>query len=98
MISGGWKKGKRGHHWQESKIIYEFDNEMNGTQLIRNLNWLGRMNNLIEKMEIEENNSSSVDEINEDEDEDRKKSKLLACGSSSLRKKSRDNNNGAVDE
>ena len=98
MIGRGWKKGKRGHHWQESKISYEFDNEMNGTQLIRNFNWLGRMNNLIEKMEIKENNSSSVDEINEDEDEDRKKRKLLACGSSSLRKKLRDNNNGAVDE
>ena len=96
MIGRGWKNEKRDHHWQESKINYEFDNEMNGTQLIRNLNWLGRMNDLIEKMEIEENYSSSVDEI--DEDEERKKSKLLGCGSSSLRKKSRDNNNGTVDE
>ena len=97
MIGRGRKKEKRDHHWQESKINYEFDNEMNGTQLIRNLNWLGRTNDLIEKMETEENNSSSVDEINEDEDEERKKSKLLGHGSSSLRRKSRDNN-GTVDE
>ena len=49
-------------------------------------------------MEIEENDSNSVDEIDEDEevDEERKKSKLLGHGSS-LRKKSRDNN-GTVDE
>ena len=62
------------------------------TQLIRNLNWLGRTNDLFKKIEIEENDSSSVDEIDEDEEvnEERKKSKLLGHGSS-LRKKSRDN-------
>ena len=66
---------------------------MNGTQLIRNLNWLGRTNDFIEKMEIKENNSSSVDEeISEDEvNEEAKKSKLLGRGCSSLRRKLRDN-------
>ena len=45
------------------------------TQLIRNLNWLGRTNDLFKKIEIEENDSSSVDEIDEDEEvnEERKK-------------------------
>ena len=44
MIGHGQKTEKRNHHhWQELKINYEFDyDEMNGTQLIRNLNWLGR--------------------------------------------------------
>ena len=60
---------------------------------------MGRTNDLIEKMEIEENNSSSVDEeISEDEvNEERKKSKLLGRGCSSLRRKLRDNSN-TVDE
>ena len=47
-------------------------------------------------MEIEENDSSSVDEIDEEVDEERKKSKLLGHGSS-LTKTSRDNSN-TVDE
>ena len=81
MIGRGWKKEKRNHHWQESKINCEFDNEMNGTQLIRNLNWFGRTNDLIEKMEIKVNDSSSMDEIDEDVNEERKKSKLLGRGS-----------------
>ena len=88
-------KRRNHHHWQNLKINYEFDNdEMNGTQLIRNLNCLGRTNDLIEKMEIKENDNSSVDE---EVNEERKKSKLLGRGCSSLRRKLRDNSN-TVDE
>ena len=33
MIGRGQEKEKRNHHWQQSKINYEFDDdEMNGTQ------------------------------------------------------------------
>ena len=61
MIGHGRKKEKK-HHWQELKISYEFDDdEMNGTQLIRNFSWLGRTNDLIEEMETKENDGSSVD-------------------------------------
>ena len=51
-MTGRGKRGKKKHmidHWQESKINFVLDNEMNGTQLIKNLNWVGRTNDLIEK-------------------------------------------------
>ena len=56
---------------------------------------VGKANDLIEKMEIEENDSSSIDEeIGQDEvNKERKKSKLLGRGCSSLRRKLRDNSN-----
>ena len=52
--------------WQESKINYSFDNEMNGTQLIRNLNWLGRTKDLLEMnvSDDEEEDNDNEDDVN----------------------------------
>ena len=50
--------------WQESKINYSFDDEMNGTQLIRNQNWLGRTNDLLEmNVSDEEEDSDNEDNV-----------------------------------
>ena len=75
-----WRQSLSGHGkskavkcWQESKINYSFDNEMNGTQLIRNLDWLGRTNYLLEM--------NVSDEEEEDSDNDvKKKPNLYGSG------------------
>ena len=75
-----WRQSLSGHGkskaaircWQESKINYSFDDEMNGTQLIRNLNWLGRTNDLLEM---------NVSDDEEDSDNDvKKKPNLYSSG------------------
>ena len=35
--------------WKESLVNYNFNREINGTELIKNLNWLGRTNELMDK-------------------------------------------------
>ena len=42
--------GGNEHGWQESRIQYDFDKEMNGMKLIRDLNSLGQTNDFINKI------------------------------------------------
>ena len=91
-LSGrGKSKVKKGPttHWQESKINYSFDDEINGIQLIRNLHWLGRTNNLLEMNVSDE----EEEEDNDNEDDVRKKPNLYSSG---VRKTNNEQHNGQM--
>ena len=101
VIGGGSmgrrKKSSNDHHrgaWKESLVNYNFDKEMNGTELIKNLNWLGRTNELMDKAacmmtvgELDSGEDESDDIVGE-EDEPRRKRRLVGSGSSNNNKRS----------
>ena len=43
---------------------------MNGTQLIENLNWIGRTNDLIEKIEVKEEEDIGGESEDDDDNDD----------------------------
>ena len=50
-----------GGKWKALDIEFLFDNEMNGTHLIRNLDWLGKTNKLL-SMEVDNGEEGSDDD------------------------------------
>ena len=96
-VIGGGSKGRRkkssnDHHrgvWKESLVNYNFDKEMNGTELIKNLNWLGRTNKLMDKAacmmtagELDSGEDKSDDVVGEEDEPRRKRRRLVGGGSS----------------
>ena len=65
------KKKGGGNEWKESKVNYVFDNEMSGTHLIKKLNWIGRMNNLMGNFfTTTTQNGNDDDDDNDNDDND----------------------------
>ena len=97
---GGGSKGRRkkssnDHHrgaWKESLVNYNFNKEMNG---IKNLNWLRRTNELMDKAacmmtagELDSGEDESDDVVGEEDEPRRKGRRLVGGGSSNNNKRS----------
>ena len=46
---------KKSNEWQESNVDYIFDSKMNGTSLIKRLNWIGGTNDSMNKFSSMQN-------------------------------------------
>ena len=63
-----WRRGERDNDWRECNVDYAFKkDEMNGTDLIRNLRWLGRSNQVIK---LANDDSEEVENDIEEDDSD----------------------------
>ena len=64
-----WRHGEKDDNWQECNIDYMFKkDEMNGTDLMRNLRWLGRLNQVLNL--TNDNDSEVGNDVDNDSDID----------------------------
>ena len=74
-----WRCGNDGNNWQECNVNYEFKkDEMCGTDLIKNLHWLHKSNQLM-KLVNDDSDEFEHDEANK-EDSESSSTKLIGRG------------------
>ena len=74
-----WRLG--GNNWQECDVNYEFKkDEMCGTDLIKNLHWLGKSNQLMKLVNNDSSDEFEHDEANEEDTSESSSTELVGRG------------------